>query len=69
MPTTDNSMSTRTRLVKGRVLAQYYLNNPAKPSKDQSNQTYEVIQQGEKPYIIQPPIGGTTVDKCVCGGV
>jgi hypothetical protein len=66
MPTTDNSMSTRTRLIKGRVLASFALSGPIKPQLDQSNETYEIIQQGEKPYVIQPPIGGTTVDSCVC---
>ena len=68
MPTTDNSMSTRTRFIKGRVLASFALSGPIKPQLDQSNETYEIIQQGEKPYVIQPPIGGTTVDTCVCTG-
>jgi hypothetical protein len=66
MPTTDNSMSTRTRFIKGRVLASFALSGPIKPQLDQSNETYEIIQQGEKPYVTQPPIGGTTVDTCVC---
>jgi hypothetical protein len=66
MPTTDNSMTTRTRFIKGRVLASFALSEPIKPQLDQSNETYEIIQQGEKPYVIQPPIGGTTVDTCVC---
>jgi len=66
MPTTDNSISTRTRFIKGRVLASFALSGPIKPQLDQSNETYEIIQQGEKPYVIQPPIGGTTVDTCVC---
>ena len=68
MPTTDNSISTRTRFIKGRVLASFALSGPIKPQLDQSNETYEIIQQGEKPFVIQPPIGGTTVDTCVCTG-
>lgn len=66
MPTTDNSISTRTRFIKGRVLASFALSGPIKPQLDQSNETYEIIQQGEKPFVTQPPIGGTTVDTCVC---
>lgn len=68
MPTTDNSISTRTRFIKGRVLASFALSGPIKPQLDQSNETYEIIQQGEKSYVTQPPIGGTTVDTCVCTG-
>jgi hypothetical protein len=68
MPTTDNSISTRTRFIKGRVLASFALSGPIKPQLDQSNETYETIQQGEKPYVTQPPVGGTTVDTCVCTG-
>ena len=66
MPTTDNSISTRIRFIKGRALAKFALSDPIKPQLDQSNETYEIIQQGEKPYIIQPPIGGVIETLCEC---
>jgi hypothetical protein len=63
MPTTDNSISTRAKMVKARILAQHAKSNPIKLSKDQSNKTYEATSQGNKSHIIQPPVGATVVSR------
>lgn len=52
-------MSTRMRQEKERVLTKFKASGPVKPERDQSNKTYETARRGEKPYVIQPPTGGT----------